>query len=737
MLFNTRLILASAAVSVLFVFAFVSRNLRAEHTNDAGTRSIDLANAERSAGEPSMGEPSSSAQRRAMADKLSCTPEAGPCDQANGTPGCDDSECCNSVCDLDPYCCDVAWDELCAGPNEIVPGASCVERFNGPGQPCETTAGGTPDIIVVGIGGNFITSYTEYGVVDGIAAFSSGTTACNMGAAEAEWMNEGSGPNTTNSHPLIAQNMYRLSPDGRQFEMIGMSWLKHGFCALNEFCNSCQATDCSTLGIGCADTYTANRNGTTALGPRRDVNPLGVDLDGTGAGTHTHPYAHPAGDDIIRGKLQVHTADLDQPGAVYFVEIHYVTHDEPLALRGNNLSWVQVQMPSAPSYTDHIVNVGPEAQEQSALHAWQASDTGVVVTPVYDADGGLFEVAYRVTPNPPDGSGIFTWHYEYAVHNMHSHRAARSFRVAVPADVTLSNVGFHDVDYHSGDGLPVDGGINFDGTNWAATLANGFSEWQMDFGSNSDNANALRWGTTYNFRFDADTPPTEAPAELVHFRNAAGTPPANDVLALAVLGPSSALPGCGDLICDLGENCETCPSDCANIGMGCGNGLCEPALGEDCLSCLSDCRGKQNGETNHQYCCGDEAGQNPIGCDDGRCSSGGFQCSDEPVEASCCGNEVCEGVEDEFNCAVDCLGPCLENADCDDSEDCTIDACLPDGTCQHTAIVACETGDGCCAPGCDSNIDLDCTACLPKNSACTAGSQCCSNKCRGGICRGS
>ncbi|MCH8969353.1 MAG: hypothetical protein IIA66_09585, partial [Planctomycetes bacterium] len=100
-----------------------------------------------------------------------------------------------------------------------------------------------------------------------------------------------------------------------------MSWLKHGFCAFNEFCNQCQFTDCDTLGIGCADTYTAIRNGTTALGPRRDINPLGIDFDGTGAGTHTHPYAHPAGDDIIRGKIQVHTADLGQPGAVYFVEV--------------------------------------------------------------------------------------------------------------------------------------------------------------------------------------------------------------------------------------------------------------------------------------------------------------------------------------------------------------------------------------------------------------------------------
>ena len=183
-------------------------------------------------------------------------------------------------------------------------------------------------------------------------------------------------------------------------------------------------------------------------------------------------------------------------------------------------------MPSAPPYTDHIINAGPEAEEQSALHAWQASDPGVVVTPVYDADGGLFEVACRVTLNPPDGSGTSTWHYEYAVHNTHSHRAARLFRVAVASDVTLSNVGFHDVDYHSGDGHPSAGGNNFDPTDWVAALANGFAEWQMDFGSDINNANALRWGTTYNFRFDADTPPTEAPAELVHFRDGAGTPPA-------------------------------------------------------------------------------------------------------------------------------------------------------------------------------------------------------------------
>lgn len=39
-----------------------------------------------------------------------CCLEAG-----NGTPGCDDEECCDSVCDFDSFCCDTDWDELCAG----------------------------------------------------------------------------------------------------------------------------------------------------------------------------------------------------------------------------------------------------------------------------------------------------------------------------------------------------------------------------------------------------------------------------------------------------------------------------------------------------------------------------------------------------------------------------------------------------------------------------------------------
>jgi len=44
--------------------------------------------------------------------------DAGPCcipgGGGNGTPGCDDPQCCEIVCDyVDPFCCEVQWDAAC------------------------------------------------------------------------------------------------------------------------------------------------------------------------------------------------------------------------------------------------------------------------------------------------------------------------------------------------------------------------------------------------------------------------------------------------------------------------------------------------------------------------------------------------------------------------------------------------------------------------------------------------
>ncbi|MCH2161595.1 MAG: M12 family metallo-peptidase [Phycisphaerales bacterium] len=41
------------------------------------------------------------------------TPEAGNPYEANGSPGCSDIECCEAVCGIDAYCCSTEWDNVC------------------------------------------------------------------------------------------------------------------------------------------------------------------------------------------------------------------------------------------------------------------------------------------------------------------------------------------------------------------------------------------------------------------------------------------------------------------------------------------------------------------------------------------------------------------------------------------------------------------------------------------------
>jgi hypothetical protein len=41
-------------------------------------------------------------------------PDSGDCFVDNGTPGCNIPECCDLICGLDPFCCDVEWDGICA-----------------------------------------------------------------------------------------------------------------------------------------------------------------------------------------------------------------------------------------------------------------------------------------------------------------------------------------------------------------------------------------------------------------------------------------------------------------------------------------------------------------------------------------------------------------------------------------------------------------------------------------------
>ncbi len=43
-----------------------------------------------------------------------CGPDSGPCYYAHKTVGCNDVDCCQTVCVVDPSCCDTQWDSACA-----------------------------------------------------------------------------------------------------------------------------------------------------------------------------------------------------------------------------------------------------------------------------------------------------------------------------------------------------------------------------------------------------------------------------------------------------------------------------------------------------------------------------------------------------------------------------------------------------------------------------------------------
>jgi hypothetical protein len=41
-------------------------------------------------------------------------PQGGDCFEAHDAPGCNDADCCEAVCEIDPFCCDIQWDSICA-----------------------------------------------------------------------------------------------------------------------------------------------------------------------------------------------------------------------------------------------------------------------------------------------------------------------------------------------------------------------------------------------------------------------------------------------------------------------------------------------------------------------------------------------------------------------------------------------------------------------------------------------
>ncbi len=359
------------------------------------------------------------------------------------------------------------------------------------GAPAFVGAQTGPDVIV-----GALQSVASWGSSGSIVAYSVGTTSCNIGDEVLLW------ESGTPFHPVIGQQMYRLK--NGQFDQVGVSWLKHGFCALSQtLCGPCQSTGCQNLGIGCSDPYTANRNGTqSTLGPRSQVNPF--------TGVFPYPFSAPPAAPTIGRRLQVHQDDVNpalNSGAQYFVEGHYVTQDDAAAGNANNnVSYRPVNVGSTPgSYPLSVT--GSTVQELPGIFAWQAAVPGVVITDASVPGEGYMLLGYHVSDN---GDG--TWHYQYCVYNMNSDIAASSLVVPVPSGITLSNIEFNAPTDHSGEPHSNDA--------WSVTQSATAITWETDPFAVDPNANAVRWSRMYSYRFDADAPPQAGDLTIGLFKTA-------------------------------------------------------------------------------------------------------------------------------------------------------------------------------------------------------------------------
>jgi Tol biopolymer transport system component len=385
-----------------------------------------------------------------------------------------------------------------------------------------------PDIITGDIGE--IGGLEEFGSSGTQVGLAVSTTSCNAGT---EFVNFFAIPGV--KHPVIPHNLYRMSGgsgNDERFEQIGQSWAKHAFGADQaDNCFSCQpGGDFNHLGVGCSDTYANFQNAEQdILGSRALINPFTGAFLNTSRNHSGHVHTGTSHRILVEG------SDLNttlNPGATYYAEVQYISSDEYEWCQGhpgqcnmyNNASYRRYNVNGTTTFT--FSEVGSVVRMAAAVNAWPGATINPI-EPLPGIDGRAF-IAYKVT-NPSAG----VWHYEYAIYNENLDRAIQSFSVPLGCAITVSNLEFHAPPNHPG--FPNDGtlgGAGFSNAPWTSSQTTDALSWSSETFAQNENANAIRWGTLYNFRFDSNKPPIGTHATIGFFK--AGAP-----VTVAILGPNA------------------------------------------------------------------------------------------------------------------------------------------------------------------------------------------------------
>lgn len=359
-----------------------------------------------------------------------------------------------------------------------------------------SSAIGESDLVIAEIG-----AISGWGSTGGIGAYSAGVTHCNLGGNELTWTTE------PGAHPVTGLNLLRLR-DGR-LEMIGMSWMAHVVCPLQQgVCGTCApAAACSALGAGCSTVSAAGVYGQQALlGPRSQVNPV--------TGSFPYPVVAPDPIPIVGRRLQVADADLDpalNPGAIYLIEAFSISGADAGGQGANNSSVRRVIVGPKVNGAWTLSTTGPTMQQVTAielwpLHAngWGLPDPTMMSATVVVPEDGRLRLAGRATQVAPG-----TWRYDYAVLNQDSLRSVRGVSVPLPPGADVWALQSRVQAHHSGEPYATEPWISIESSFAVA--------WKTDAFEVDPDANALRFGVLGTWSFESTSPPAPGTVSLTLF----------------------------------------------------------------------------------------------------------------------------------------------------------------------------------------------------------------------------
>lgn len=346
---------------------------------------------------------------------------------------------------------------------------------------------------------------------DGNVGLSASTDSCNVGNKKISWS-----ALPSKEHPVIALNLYKKS-NGRLIQ-VAQSWVKHGYFAVNA--NSCPNFNgvnfsCSnpvggaTLNPGCSDLYGAFLNADPVnLGPRSKINPSSGAFDGNDARDLSGYPNSTALERIMYMSADV--LDSYANGKFYLESIYISADDAASGNAQNNVSFREFTPQLTSSGGWRFVNQSPMKLGVPAVSEWQG-DLATMQQVVLNEEGGFTSSVYvgsKVIENSP---GKFR--YEYIVYNLNSDAAVHSIELPIGVDaISAGTNGFY---------APKSHGEIWSNDPWAFAANGTTAGWGTQDSEVNPKANAIRWGTAYNFWFESNQAPIQGTLSLRRFKRSA------------------------------------------------------------------------------------------------------------------------------------------------------------------------------------------------------------------------